>query len=96
MVELTSGQGKHSLLVPQSARFPLPRFSDLPEKIRWAQDHDEEAQRMVKSANGFAAYACTWSGRRLYWALLLLKYQVAMAEPEAVEEPTQEQMCKNQ
>ena len=51
---------------------------------------------MVKAANEFAAYACTWSGRRLYWALLLLKYQAAMADPEAVEEPSGKQICKNQ
>ena len=51
---------------------------------------------MVKAGSDFAAYACTWSGRRLYWALLLLKYQAAVAEPEAVEEPTAEQTCKKQ
>ncbi|CAI7858232.1 unnamed protein product, partial [Closterium sp. NIES-53] len=64
-------------------------FSDLQEAIIWAQQHDKAVLRMVEAANRFAYHACTWHGRMLYWALLLVKYQDVMAEPESVSKPAQ-------
>ncbi|CAI5495661.1 unnamed protein product [Closterium sp. Naga37s-1] len=54
-----------------------------------AQQHDKAVLRMVEAANRFAYHACTWHGRMLYWALLLVKYQDVMAEPESVSKPAQ-------
>ncbi|CAI5467987.1 unnamed protein product [Closterium sp. Yama58-4] len=62
-------------------------FSDLHEAITWAQQHDKAVLKMVDAANRFADHACTWHGRMLYWALLLVKYQDVMAEPEKVSKP---------
>lgn len=62
-------------------------FSDLPEKVRWAQKHDAEAREIVKNSNEFAKAACTWHGRKLYWAVLLAKFQVALQAPEKITEP---------
>ncbi|CAI5979074.1 unnamed protein product [Closterium sp. NIES-65] len=64
-------------------------FSDLHEAIIWAQQHDKAVLKMVEAANRFADHACTWHGRMLYWALLLVKYQDVMAEPEKVSRPAQ-------
>ncbi|CAI5934526.1 unnamed protein product [Closterium sp. NIES-64] len=71
-------------------------FSDLPAKIRWAQENDDAAQRLVHAANHMAQYACTWSGRRLYWALLLVKYHDVLQDPSAITEPTANEMCTKQ
>ncbi|CAI7833000.1 unnamed protein product, partial [Closterium sp. NIES-54] len=68
---------------------PSSSFSDLQEAIIWAQQHDKAVLRMVEAANRFAYHACTWHGRMLYWALLLVKYQDVMAEPESVSKPAQ-------
>ncbi|CAI5519371.1 unnamed protein product [Closterium sp. Naga37s-1] len=68
-------------------------FSDLPAKIRWAQENDDAAQRLVHAANHMAQYACTWSGRRLYWALLLVKYHDVLQDPSAITEPTANEIC---
>ncbi|CAI5460282.1 unnamed protein product [Closterium sp. Yama58-4] len=71
-------------------------FSDLPAKIRWAQENDDAAQRLVHAANHMAQYACTWSGRRLYWALLLVKYHDVLQDPSAITEPTANEICTKQ
>ena len=63
-------------------------FKDLPEKVRWAQQHDEEVVGMVGRANEMATHACTFSGRTLYWGILLSKYAAAMTDPDAVKTPT--------
>ncbi|CAI5461572.1 unnamed protein product [Closterium sp. Yama58-4] len=68
-------------------------FSDLPEKVRWAQENDEEVQRLVQVANQFATYACTWTGRTLYWGLLLVKYHDTLENPDAITEPPVNQIC---
>ncbi|CAI5480095.1 unnamed protein product [Closterium sp. Yama58-4] len=68
-------------------------FSDLPEKVRWAQENDEEVQRLVQAANQFATYACTWTGRTLYWGLMLAKYYDTLQNPEAITEPPVKQIC---
>lgn len=55
--------------------------------VKWAKDQDLKAQQIVRSANDFSKFACTWHGRQLYWAILLAKYPTAMEAPEDVEEP---------
>ncbi|CAI7842039.1 unnamed protein product [Closterium sp. NIES-54] len=68
-------------------------FSDLTEKVRWAQENDEEVQRLVQAANQFATYACTWTGRTLYWGLMLVKYYDTLQNPDAITEPPVKQIC---
>ncbi|CAI5500448.1 unnamed protein product [Closterium sp. Naga37s-1] len=68
-------------------------FSDLTEKVRWAQENDEEVQRLVQAANQFATYACTWTGRTLYWGLILVKYYDTLHNPDAITEPPVKQIC---
>ena len=63
-------------------------FNDLPEKVRWAQEHDAEVVQMVGRANEVATHTCTFSGRTLYWAILLSKYAAAMTDPDSVKTPT--------
>ncbi|CAI7783097.1 unnamed protein product [Closterium sp. NIES-53] len=70
-----------------------PSFSDLTEKVRWAQENDEEVQRLVQAANQFATYACTWTGRTLYWGLMLVKYYDTLQNPDAITEPPVKQIC---
>ncbi|GJP66435.1 hypothetical protein CLOP_g23369 [Closterium sp. NIES-67] len=69
-------------------------FSNLFERIQWARDHDNEAQRIVKQANRLASEVCSWEGRRLYWAILLAKYSAsALEDPANVTRPVTFQ-CK--
>lgn len=40
-------------------------------------------------------WACTWSGRALYWAVLLIKYSKnAMSDPSAVKHPRRRDVCQ--
>eukprot|EP00270_Netrium_digitus_P015793 TRINITY_DN5588_c0_g1_i1.p1 TRINITY_DN5588_c0_g1~~TRINITY_DN5588_c0_g1_i1.p1 ORF type:complete len:521 (-),score=96.89 TRINITY_DN5588_c0_g1_i1:94-1656(-) len=63
-------------------------FEDLPDRVRWAQQNDEVVKEIVRNANLLADYACTWHGRTLYWAVVLVKYQKALTSPELITEPT--------
>ncbi|CAI5487263.1 unnamed protein product [Closterium sp. Naga37s-1] len=77
------------LLCPNQHFVPTHRyFSNLYQQIEWARDHDQEAQQIVKQANQLAGEVCTWESRRLYWAILLVKYAAsAMEHPSQVVRP---------
>lgn len=63
-------------------------FGDLFKRVEWAQANDEKVKKMVKKANEVAKWACTWEGRTLYWAILLVKYSKnALESPESVVAP---------
>ncbi|GJP29180.1 hypothetical protein CLOM_g18152 [Closterium sp. NIES-68] len=77
------------LLCPNRHFVPTHRyFSNLYAQIEWARDHDKKARRIVKQANRLASDVCTWEGRRLYWAILLVKYSAsALEDPANVTQP---------
>ncbi|CAI6000984.1 unnamed protein product [Closterium sp. NIES-64] len=77
------------LLCPNQHFVPTHRyFSNLYQQIEWARDHDQESQQIVKQANQLAGEVCTWESRRLYWAILLVKYSAsAMEHPSQVVRP---------
>eukprot|EP00850_Spirogloea_muscicola_P022977 SM000321S12210 [mRNA] locus=s321:93330:96812:- [translate_table: standard] len=79
------------LLVPGIHYIPTRHhFQDLPAKIEYARNHDKEMQQIVKNANEASKWGCTWEGRTLYWAIVLVKWQKnAMEEPQAVEAPAE-------
>lgn len=64
-------------------------YDDLPEKVRWAQKNDERVRAIIRNANTIGESSCTWSGRRLYWGVLLVKYQAALARPQNISAPTE-------
>ncbi|GJP55514.1 hypothetical protein CLOM_g14464 [Closterium sp. NIES-68] len=85
------------LLCPFRHYLPTARyFADLFSRVEWARDNDQQAQMINKAANKVASTACTWEGRRLYWAILLIKYsESAMEDSSQVKVPDQLFECKN-
>ncbi len=68
-------QWYYSCLTPYVHYIPVAYdFSDLKEKIKWAQNHDLEAQQMVAHANAFAQKNLKKQNIYLYLLLLLQKY----------------------
>ena len=82
------------LLRPFVHNLPLDhRFKNLFAKVAWAQTHNLEMRKIVAPANAMAQWMCMWEGRRLYWAILLVKYQnLALEDPESVKAP--EKLCQ--
>eukprot|EP00850_Spirogloea_muscicola_P006760 SM000032S12144 [mRNA] locus=s32:710768:722399:- [translate_table: standard] len=62
-------------------------FDDLFEKVKWAKEHDTEVQEMVNNANRIARWGCSWTGRTLYWGILLVKYSKLQSNSSAIAEP---------
>ncbi|CAI7761158.1 unnamed protein product, partial [Closterium sp. NIES-53] len=85
------------LLCPFRHFLPTARyFADLFSRIEWARANDQQARKINKEANKVASIACSWEGRRLYWAVLLIKYSAsAMEDPSKVKAPEQLFECKD-
>ncbi|KAI0558086.1 Glycosyltransferase family GT90 [Gracilaria domingensis] len=73
--ETPCGQFWEPLLKPFTHYIPTDFFFlDTTEKIKWAQEHDSEAQAIVKNANDFAANFLTQKAIKMYVEVLLIEY----------------------
>eukprot|EP00475_Leptophrys_vorax_P003563 TRINITY_DN12108_c0_g1_i4.p2 TRINITY_DN12108_c0_g1~~TRINITY_DN12108_c0_g1_i4.p2 ORF type:complete len:354 (-),score=31.29 TRINITY_DN12108_c0_g1_i4:1543-2493(-) len=85
------------LTCPFQHYLPTDRyFSDLFDRIEWANGHSREVKRIIHQANKLASLTCTWEGRRLYWAILLVKYATsAMEDSSQVQRPDKLFQCNH-
>jgi Glycosyl transferase family 90 len=80
--ETPCGQFWEPLLTPMTHYVPTDFFfGDLIDKIKWAREHEEKAQEIVRNANEFAANFLSLSGIETYVEVLLDEYTSLLVEP---------------
>ncbi|CAI5494568.1 unnamed protein product [Closterium sp. Naga37s-1] len=69
-------------------------FGDLFDRVEWARQHDTQVRRMIVNSHRVAKWGCSLEGRKLYWAVLLVKYAAqALEDPSAVTRPDVVSTC---
>ncbi|CAI5947383.1 unnamed protein product [Closterium sp. NIES-64] len=69
-------------------------FGDLFDRVEWARQHDTQVRHMIANAHRVAKWGCSLEGRKLYWAVLLVKYAAqALEDPSAVTRPDVVSTC---
>lgn len=85
----TYSQFFQPLLRPYVHYIPTKHFfQDTYKQLEWVQQNDAAVKSILPHAHDVARWACTWSGRTLYWAILLIKYSKdALEIPTAAKPP---------
>lgn len=85
--ETPCGQFWEPLIKPYTHYIPTDFFfQDTAEKIKWAKEHEDEVQDIVKNANEFASNFLSQNGIKLYVEVLLSEYSKLLSEKTITQE----------